>query len=447
MKKHKYYLLVSVLFFFINQTFAQNPIITDQFSADPSARVFNGKVYVYPSHDIHAKEGQGRPGWFCMEDYHVFSSENLTDWTDHGVIISQNKVECVDSTRYSMWAPDCICKNGKYYFYFPAPAKDTLYGKGFSVGVAVSDNPFGPFIPESKPINNVHGIDPCPFIDKDGHAYLYWAARNIYVARLKDNMTELASEPQIIDNLPEEGLKEGPFVFERDRIYYLTYPHVRNKTECLEYAIGNSPLGPFKVEGVIMDESPSGCWTNHQSFIHYKDQWYLFYHHNDLSPEFDKNRSARIDSMFFDADGTIRKVTPTLRGVGLTEASKKIQIDRYSRIGENGASIAFLDTLNRFEGWKTILDAKNAWIQYNGVNFAKKSYKTINVRAQSETGGTMQLRLNSNDVPVITLVKIPGGAEWKTVKVPVSGIKPGVYDLVVSLMDDKPVAVDWICYE
>jgi hypothetical protein len=260
-------------------------------------------------------------------------------------------------------------------------------------------------------------------------------------------MTELASEPQIIDNLPEEGLKEGPLVFERDGIYYLTYPHVQNKTECLEYALGNSPMGPFKAEGVIMDESSSGCWTNQQSFIYYKNQWYLFYHDNDLSPEFDKNRSVRIDSMFFNADGTIRKVTPTLRGVGLTEASKKIQIDRYSRICENGASIAFLDTLNRFEGWKTILNNKNAWIQYNGVNFVKKIYKTINIRAQSETGGTLQIRLSGSDGPVITLVKIPGGAEWKTIQVPAPGIKPGVYDVVISLVEDKPLAVDWLRFE
>ena len=227
MKKFNHYLFISAMFLSLNQAFAQNPVITDQFTADPSARIFNDRVYVYPSHDIRAKEGQGRPGWFCMEDYHVFSSANLTDWTDHGVIVSQNKVPWVDSTKYAMWAPDCICKNGKYYFYFPAPAKDTLYGKGFSIGVAVSDNPYGPFYPEPKPILNANGIDPCPFIDKDGQAYLYWSARNIYVARLKDNMTELASEPLIIDNLPEKGLKEGPFVFERDEIYYLTYPHVR----------------------------------------------------------------------------------------------------------------------------------------------------------------------------------------------------------------------------
>ncbi len=127
---------------------AQNPIIRDQFSADPTARVFDGKVYVYPSHDILAVEGKGRVGWFCMEDYHVFSSENLTDWTDHGVIVHQEKVPWVNPKGYNMWAPDCISKNGKYYFYFPAGAKDTALGRGFSIGVAVADNPYGPFTPE-----------------------------------------------------------------------------------------------------------------------------------------------------------------------------------------------------------------------------------------------------------------------------------------------------------
>src|SRR6185503_18733432 len=104
--------------------FASNPLITDQFTADPTARVFNGKIYLYPSHDILAVPGKGRPGWFCMEDYHVFSSSNLTDWTDHGVIVSQTSVEWVKPASYSMWAPDCVCKNGKYYFYFPALAKE-----------------------------------------------------------------------------------------------------------------------------------------------------------------------------------------------------------------------------------------------------------------------------------------------------------------------------------
>jgi GH43 family beta-xylosidase len=430
----------------LNTLSAQNPIIRNQFSADPTARVFNDKVYLYPSHDILAKEGQGRVGWFCMEDYHVFSSVNLTDWTDHGVIVSQNKVPWVKPDSYSMWAPDCAFKNGKYYFYFPAPAKDTIYGRGFSIGVAVSDNPYGPFIPEPTPIKNVHGIDPCLFIDKGGQAYLYWAARNIYVAKLKDNMTELASEGQTIANLPDKGLKEGPFVFERNGIYYLTYPHVQNKTECLEYAMSTSPLGPFKVAGVIMDETPT-CWTNHQSFINLKGQWYLFYHSNDLSPNFDKNRSVRIDSMFFNADGTIRKVIPTLRGVGLTNASSPIQIDRYSSISDKGVSVVFNDTLNTVGGWKTQFNSKDAWIQYNGVDFGKKKFKTIVVKAISKAGGNLQLRLNNANGSIVAKLAISKGEEWQTLKLPVSGLKSGIQNLVVSSADNSVVEVDWISFE
>ena len=450
MFNYRFYLFILTLpvLIVVNNSFAQNPFIQDQFSADPSARVFEGRVYVYPSHDIPATEERGRIGWFCMGDYHVFSSENLVDWTDHGVIVSQNQVNWVDSTSYSMWAPDCIYKNGKYYFYFPAGVIDTTsrWGRSFRIGVATSDKPYGPFTPESNPIENIRGIDPNPFIDKDGQAYLYWSARKIYVAKLKENMLELASDPVVIENLPDKGLKEGPYMFERNGIYYLTYPHVQDSTERLEYAIGDNPLGPFQVEGVIMDESLH-CWTNHQSIIEYKNQWYLFYHYNDLSPQFDKNRSIRIDSLFFNEDGTIKKVTPTLRGVGLTDASQKIQIDRYSHISNEGVSIAFLDTLNRFEGWKTILDTTNAWIQYNSVDFGSKEFKSVDVMALSETGTSIELRLNKMDGPLIARAEIPAGNDWNMVRCPVLKFQPGIQNLIVLLKENKTVEIDWISFK
>ena len=448
MIKCKIYLLMlnSMIFFSNSYMFAQNPIITNQFSADPSVRVFNGKIYLYPSHDILANEERGRPGWFCMEDYHVFSSENLTDWIDHGVIVSQNNVPWVNSKAYAMWAPDCIYRNGKYYFYFPAPAKDTTNGRGFFIGVAVSDKPYGHFVPQPEPIKGVRGIDPNLFIDKDGQAYLYWSSRNIFVAKLKENMLELDSEPMVIPNLPEAGLKEGPYMFERNGIYYLTYPHVEDSTERLEYAISDNPMGPFTVAGVIMDEK-SGCWTNHQSIIEFKDQWYLFYHHNDLSPYFDKNRSIRADSLFFNEDGTIQKVIPTLRGVGVTNASNKIQIDRYSLKSNEGSSIAFFDTLNTFGGWKTILDTANAWIQYNSVDFRSNKFKSVKVRALSNTGGTLQLRLDKTDGPVFAEVEIPKETEWKVVNFPLSEFQPGIHNLIVLLKDDRNVQIDWVSFE
>ena len=206
-KKIKSHFILFCIGLASNIATAQNPIIRNQFSADPSARAFGDKVYLYPSHDIVVQPGHGRPGWFCMEDYHVFSSSNLSDWTDHGVIVSQDKVPWGNPEGYSMWAPDCINRNGKYYFYFPDGVKDTSYGRGFAIGVAVSDKPDGPFEIQPTPIKDVHGIDPNVFIDKDGQAYLYWAGGNIYGAKLKENMLELSSEPKVLGVLPDKGLK------------------------------------------------------------------------------------------------------------------------------------------------------------------------------------------------------------------------------------------------
>ncbi|RYY19356.1 MAG: carbohydrate-binding protein, partial [Cytophagaceae bacterium] len=346
-----------------------------------------------------------------------------------------------------MWAPDCINRNGKYYFYFPTTPKDSTNGKGFTIGVAVADQPTGPFVPQPLPIKNVRGIDPNVFIDKDGQPYLYWSQGNIYGAKLQASMLELATEPQVLGALPEKGLKEGPYLFERNGIYYLTYPHVANKTERLEYAMGTTPLGPFKFAGVLMDESPTGCWTNHHSITQFKNQWYLFYHHNDLSPGFDKNRSIRVDSLFFNPDGTIRKVQPTLRGVGLTDAKRPIQLDRYSQLSSRGATIAFLDTLNKFQGWQTALAGGTGWVTYNRVDFGRPPLKTVVVRAQAATAATLQLRLDGASGPVLARVAIAPGKGWQEVKAVVTGFKPGVHNLFAAPTGRAPVAVDWVRFE
>lgn len=442
MKKYTLILLLAVL---ASAAFAQNPVIRDQYSADPTARVFNGKVYLYPSHDILGKPGQGRPNWFCMEDYHVFSSENLTDWNDHGMILSQTTVPWANPKGYSMWAPDCIERNGKYYFYFPT-APDSTYGRGFAIGVAVADKPEGPYVPEKTPIKKVNGIDPNVFIDKDGQAYLYWAMGNIFGAKLKENMLELASEPVVIGDLPGKGLKEGPFLFERNGIYYMTIPHVEKNTERLEYYTGTSPLGPFKFGGVIMDESPVGCWTNHHSFINYNNQWYLFYHHNDYSPKFDKNRSVRIDSMFFNTDGSIKKVIPTLRGVGLTKASSEIQIDRFSRISDKGVSIAFNDSTNTFKGWKTVFNAPDAWVQYNSVDFEKGKFKTLEANVKAADGATVEVHLDKSDGPVVAVVKVPKGESFTKISSKASNLSKGVHNLIL-VSKTFPIEVDWIKFQ
>jgi GH43 family beta-xylosidase len=429
----------------IESVSAQNPFIKNQFTADPTARVFNGKVYVYPSHDIPSPIERLKE-WFCMADYHVFSSENLVDWVDHGVIVSQDKVPWVNSESYSMWAPDCIYRNGKYYFYFPASVRDSTIGYGSMVGVAVADNPEGPFIAQPNPIKGLNGIDPCTLIDKEGQAYIYWAGRGLSVAKLKENMLELDSEPVQVQGLPE-GFKEGPFVFERNNKYYFTFPWIQDKTETLAYAMSDGPMGPFEFKGIIMEQSPTGCWTNHHSIIEYKSQWYLFYHHNDYSPDFDKNRSIRVDSLFFNSDGTIQQIVPTLRGVGITNAQKEIQLDRYSRLSDTGAAIEFLNPENTFDGWKTLLNQNGAWVQYNQVDFGNRDLKEIKVRTTSITGGALVVRVDRYDGQIIAKLNVPEKTPW--VEINASLLKPQtkIHDLFVSLEGKGSVEIDWIIFK
>ncbi|MDD4514278.1 glycosyl hydrolase family 8 [Massilibacteroides sp.] len=437
-------LLILFLSLVTHVVFAQNPIIRDQYSADPTAKVFEGKIYVYPSHDIPSPIERLKE-WFCMADYHVFSSEDMIDWTDHGVIVSQERVPWIQPESYSMWAPDCVYKDGRYYFYYPSTPRGEEK-RGFAIGVAIAEKPYGPFMPQFKPIEGIHGIDPCVLVDTDGQSYIYWAGRRMFMAKLKDNMTELATEPLQIEGLPE-GFKEGPFVFERSGKYYFTFPWIQDKTETLAYAMGDSPMGPFEFKGLIMDQSPTSCWTNHHSIIEYKDQWYLFYHHNDYSPEFDKNRSVRVDSLFFNADGTIQKVAPTLRGVGVSDARARIQIDRYTAISSTGASISFLDESDKFNGWKTVFSKKNAWVQYNRVDFGNEKVQKIKIKLNSKSGGILKIQTAGEDGDVIASVNIPQSKDWTVVTAPVGFAPEGVQDLSVSLQKGSNVEIDWIGFD
>ena len=451
---------------------AQNPIIRDQFTADPTARVFNNKVYLYPSHDIMPPAGQ-RQDWFCMEDYHVFSSENLTDWTDHGVIVTQNKVPWVKPNSYSMWAPDCVYKNGKYYFYFPSnPAS----GMGFGIGVAVADSPEGPFIPEPEPIKGINGIDPCVLLASDGNAYIFWGAGRC--AKLKPNMKELA------DDTPTEKVKwgdrefemkgvnclkglpsrqaEGPFAFEYNGNYYLTYPYVRNNTEVLGYAMSKNPMGPYEYKGLIMPEHENGCWTNHHSIINYKGQWYLFYHQNAFSPKDDKRRSVQIDRLYFNPDGTIQEVKKTMRGVGINQATEKIEIDRYSA-ASNDVTYSLIDTVNTFRSYQATLPAKGSWIKYNDVDFSciTDGYLIVNAKASGNT--KFYIREKSANGKIIAKFDMtvkpetPAGApamfrrdfsnQWLTQSAVLEYTPKGVTDLVVTVEGDAGISIDYVQFK
>ena len=424
---------------------ADNPLLMNAFAADPTARAFEGKIYLYPSHDIQPPNG--RRG-FCMEDYHSYSSANLMDWEDHGVIVTQTNVPWVNP-NYGMWAPDCVFKNGKYYFYFPANSKDAATRRQGvqKVGVAVAERPFGPFIPETNYIPGIPpSIDPCVLLDpKDGSAYLFYSMNAIFVAKLKDNLLELATEPLRITNLPPQGLVEGPFAFERNSNYYLTFPHAIGR-ERIEYAMADNPLGPYTMKGVIMDQN-ARCWTIHHSIVEYQGRWYLFYHDNDLSPRDDARRSARADYLSFNEDGTIQKVIPTLRGVGICDARRKIQVDRYSAASKEGVAVSYLDNDRTGEGWKVALTEKDAFVQYDRVEFGTAAYKSVKVRAQSSTGGAIEVRLDKSDGPLLAKIEIPMSAEWKEVSANLTTAASGLHNLVVTLPEKNNVEIDWVSFE
>jgi len=443
--KSKIVKIITFMMIVSSTVYGQNPLVRNLYIADPTARVFNGKVYVYPSHDIKCEPGFGSHG-FCMKDYHVFSSENLVDWEDHGVILSHNDVSWVDTNAFTMWAPDCIFKNGLYYFYFPASEKGKERFKSRTIGVAVSKNPYGPFVPSESSIEGVSGIDPNVFIDTNGEAYLYWAARsNVVVARLSETMTQITTEPQVIENLPQ-GFKEGPFVFERSGIYYMTFPHVADSTERLAYAMGKSPLGPFEFKGVIMPELESECWTNHHSIIEYNSQWYLFYHDNLLSPGNDKLRSIMADSLFFNADGTIKTVLPSKRGIGVTDAYSKIQVDRYSTCSNSGVDIAFLNTDSVMNGWSVSLQ-KNAWIRYNTVDFGNKKLNKVVVKYKTNTDATIKISVKDTKGESEASVECMKKSDWNYTESDIKISNKGIQDIIISLETGDNIDIDWIRFK
>ena len=466
---------------------AQNPVIRDQFTADPTARVFNNKVYLYPSHDIPAPEGQ-RKDWFCMADYHVFSSTNLTQWTDHGTILSQQQVPWGKPDGYSMWAPDCVEKGGTYYFFFPNAPKE---GRGFAIGVATAQHPEGPFTCEAEPIKGVTGIDPCCLIDNDGQAYLYWSGMGIRGAKLKANMKELDGELQTVSMAPPandaarakgirlqpqriqvggevmeglpEGFKEGPFVFRRGDWYYLTFPWVRgskengaNPTETLAYAMSKNPLGPWDFKGIIMAEHANGCWTNHHSIVNCQGQWYLFYHHNDFSPRDDKRRSVCIERINFNTDGTIQEVKPTLRGVGINQATERIEIDRYSSASKD-VTTQIIDTINTFRGYEVFLPQKGSWVRYEQVNFNNITDGYLVICAKASDNTEFFVREKQSKGKIIARVKMTVKSEqgpfrrdqsgqWLTLSVPLEYTPKGITDLVITC-EDKGVSIDWLQFK
>lgn len=278
---------------------ASNPFVKHMFTADPSAHVWeDGRLYVYPSTDIKGK------GYRAMDGYHIFSTDDMITWTDHGEVLHSRDVPWSGGPG-AMWAPDCVFRDGIYYYYFP---HHNNKGKEWEIGVATSTKPASDFKVQGFVKGGTTFCDPCVFIDDDGQAYLYAVVNaKTYAAKLKDNMMEIDGEMVLQTELYDH--REGPFVFKRNGMYYLIYPDNTKGGHQMRYAMSDSPLGPWESKGVFLEKT--SALTTHGSIVEYKGQWYLFYHNADLSGGRKGNRSICFDTVTFNDDGTINLVEQT----------------------------------------------------------------------------------------------------------------------------------------
>jgi beta-xylosidase len=315
------------------------PLVEHIYTADPSAHVFEGKLFIYPSHDLDKDVPSNDNGdQYVMEDYHVLSMDDIdSPVTDHGQVLHMKDVPWVSQ---QMWAPDAAYKNNTYYFYFPARDKDGI----FRIGVATSPNPAGPFKPEPNYIQGSFSIDPAVYIDDDGKAYMYFGglwggqlekwqtgtfdpdaqgpsgdepALGPMVAELTDDMLSFKESPQEIQIVDENGKPitagdedrryfEGPWLHKYNGYYYLSYS--TGTTHYIVYAISKNPKGPFVYKGRILE--PVMGWTTHHSIVEFKGKWYLFYHDSSLSGGIDNKRSVKFTELKYNPDGTIQTIKP-----------------------------------------------------------------------------------------------------------------------------------------
>jgi Glycosyl hydrolases family 43 len=323
----------------LNKKAISQPIVSNIYTADPSAHVFNGKIYIYPSHDIEAGIPFNDNGdHFGMEDYHVISMNSINDVAvDNGVALH---VKDVPWAERQMWAPDAAHKNGKYYLYFPAKRANGI----FQIGVAIGDSPVGPFIAEPEAIKGSYSIDPAVFEDADGKFYMYYGGiwggqlqkyrNNAYadaneeptakepalgpiIALLTDDLKQFAETPKEIQILDENGnillagdndrrFFEASWMHKYNNKYYFSYS--TGDTHFICYAIGDNPYGPFTYQGKILN--PVVGWTSHHSICQIDNKWYLFYHDSSLSKGVTHLRSVKIAEIHYNPDGTIITLDP-----------------------------------------------------------------------------------------------------------------------------------------
>lgn len=435
--------ILSLVFVFAITSFGikgQNPIIQTKFTADPAPMVYHDTVFLYTGHDEDDAFG------FKMKNWLLYTSTDMVNWTDHGVVASLKDFKWVPYDN-GAWALQCVQRNGKFYLYCPMP-------NGVGIGVLESESPYGPFKdPIGKALikDGPQDIDPTVLIDDDGQAYLYWGNPNLYYVKLNEDMISYSGD--IIKDTSIAKVKgqpdpfhyqEGPWAYKRNGHYYMAYA----STCCPEgigYAMSNSPVGPWEYKGMIMDGDPRSS-GNHPGIIDYKGNSYVFgFNYNLLKQTMSKHyerRSVCVEKITYNGDGTIQKLpfwsetgvkqigtlnpynTVQAETIAFSEGVKTEKATEWERNIEwnKGKMIAerlFVTSINNGD-----------YIKVQGVDFSKGT-SSIEVSLAALYGGKIEIHTDKIDGPVLGLVEVNSSGEgdvWKTITTPVKNIN-GIHDV------------------
>jgi arabinoxylan arabinofuranohydrolase len=440
--------------------YAQNPIIQTKYTADPAPMFYNDTVFLYTSHDEDNAFG------FEMLNWMLYSSTDMVNWTDHGIIagVKEPYRTFKWADGHSAWAPQCVTRNDKFYLYCP-----TIYKGKMAIGVAVSNSPYGPFTDAlGKPLifrSNPGDYDPTVFIDDDGQAYMYWGGNGpCYYAKLNDDMISLASDIQVasIDftgTPPEASYTEGPWLWKKNNNYYLAWAS-RCCPEGIGYAMSDSPTGPWKCKGTIMDpdERSSG---NHPGIIDYKGNSYVFgFNYAILKETMSKKyerRSICVAKMTYDKDRSINKlpwwaetITPQIGNL-----NPYVQNEAETMAFSEGLKTEFATEWERNIPWdkgKKIADRlfvtainHGDYIKVQGVDFSK-GVASIDVSVASLYGGRIEIHSDKIDGQILGTVDVNASGEgdiWKIITTPLKNIK-GVHDVFFVFRGEKDLFnFDW----
>lgn len=402
---------------------ANNPIVSHVYTADPAARVFNDRVYVMVTHDQDTQSDYSQ-----LVDYYLFSSDDMVNWQDHGIVWNSPQQTSWASLAY---APDIIERGGKYYLYFPNGAS--------SIGVAVADKPEGPYVDplgralvdRTTPNGNVDWVfDPGVFIDDDGQAYLYFGGGGEGMARVIRLNEDMISTSGSAISIDVPNFFEALYMHKHNGTYYLSYSSNVSTGLQIQYMTSSNPISGFTHRGTLLENPWENNYNNnHQSIIQYKGQWYVFYHNRAIANargDTTYQRSINVDRLYHNEDGSISLVNASSIGVPQLKTVDAFAINQ-AEMMDNESGI---ETEAASEGSQNIMMGSGDWVKISQLDFGSGviGFQARVAGAQNSGLEIILDDINNDPIASLSITSTGGWQSWQTQSVSFTGIQ-GVHDL------------------